>query len=128
MDGQFRTLMKKTLGMKATLGRMLTETRRKRRRDPRRRATPPRHKLFRLPGRAPPIAAPPAGFTESEAVAMIRLAIDRVGPASVRAVWLGTPVRVPVPDERVAAVFRSALDQSRRQRPTDRLVEITTDP
>jgi hypothetical protein len=127
MDGQFRTLMKKTLGMRATLGRMLTETRRKRRRDPRRRVTSPRHKLFRLPGR--PIAAPPAaGFTESEAVAMIRLAIDRVGPASVRAVWLGTPVRVPVPDERVAAVFRSALDQSRRQRPTDRLVEITTDP
>ena len=55
------------------------------------------------------------------------LAIDRIGPAAVRACALGVEVRVAAPDEATAAVLRAALAQTARRRGTDRLIRIAVD-
>jgi hypothetical protein len=60
-------------------------------------------------------------------VLIATLAIDHVGPASVRAVASGIEVRVTAPDEATAAVFRTALANTARRRSTDRLVRIIVD-
>jgi hypothetical protein len=52
------------------------------------------------------------------------LAIDRVGPAAVRACASGVEVRVAAPDEATARVLRAALAQTARRRGTDRLIRI----
>ena len=57
-------------------------------------------------------------------VMIATLAIDHVGPATVRAVASGIEVRVTAPDEATAAVFRTALANTARRRSTDRLVCI----
>ena len=51
-------------------------------------------------------------------------AIDRVGPAAVRACASGVEVCVAAPDEATAAVFRAALAETARRRGTDRLIRI----
>ena len=55
------------------------------------------------------------------------LAIDRVGPAAVRACASGVAVCVKAPDEATAAVFRAALDETAQRRFTDRLIRIVVD-
>jgi hypothetical protein len=55
------------------------------------------------------------------------LAIDRVGPAAVRACASGVEVRVAAPDEATARVLRAALAQTALRRGTDRLVRIVVD-
>ena len=55
------------------------------------------------------------------------LAIDRVGPAAVRACASGVEVRVAAPDEATARVLRQALAQTARRRDTDRLIRIVVD-
>jgi hypothetical protein len=55
------------------------------------------------------------------------LAIDRVGPAAVRACASGVEVRVAAPDEATAKVLRQALAQTARRRDTDRLIRIVVD-
>ena len=60
-------------------------------------------------------------------VMIATLAIDQVGPATVRAVASGIEVRVTAPDEPTAAVFRTALANTARRRSTDRLVRIIVD-
>ena len=57
-------------------------------------------------------------------VMIATLAIDHVGPATVRAVASGIEVQVAAPDEATAAVFRAALADTARRRSTDRLVRI----
>ena len=52
------------------------------------------------------------------------LAIDRVGPAAVRACASGVEVRVSAPDEVTAKVLRAALAQTASWRHTDRLIRI----
>ena len=52
------------------------------------------------------------------------LAIDRLGPAAVRACASGVAVCVKAPDEATAAVFRAALDETAQRRFTDRLIRI----
>jgi hypothetical protein len=52
------------------------------------------------------------------------LAIDRVGPAAVRACASGLEVRVAAPDEATARVLRAALAETARRRDTDRLIRI----
>ena len=42
----------------------------------------------------------------------------------MRACFDGTEIKVAVPDEAIAAVFREALSQTGRARPTDRLIRI----
>jgi hypothetical protein len=60
-------------------------------------------------------------------VALAVLAIDRLGPAAVRASASGVAVCVTAPDEATAAVFRAALDETARRRSTDRLIRIVVD-
>ena len=60
-------------------------------------------------------------------VSLAALAIDRVGPAAVRACASGVEVRVAAPDEATARVLRQALAQTARRRDTDRLIRIVVD-
>jgi hypothetical protein len=55
------------------------------------------------------------------------LAIDRVGPAAVRACASGVEVCVTAPDEATARVLGAALAQTARRRGTDRLIRIVVD-
>jgi hypothetical protein len=55
------------------------------------------------------------------------LAMDSVARASMRACFDGIEIKVVVPDEAIAAVFREALNQTGRARPTDRLIRIVVD-
>jgi hypothetical protein len=55
------------------------------------------------------------------------LAIDRVGPAAVRACASGVDVCVTAPDEATARILRAALAQTARRRRTDRLIRIVVD-
>ena len=55
------------------------------------------------------------------------LAIDRVGPAAVRACASGVEVCVTAPDEATARILRAALAQTARRRRTDRLIRIVVD-
>jgi hypothetical protein len=52
------------------------------------------------------------------------LAIDRVGPAAVRACASGVEVCVTAPDEPTARVLRAALARTALRRGTDRLIRI----
>src|SRR5258707_15158086 len=52
------------------------------------------------------------------------LAMGSVARASMRACFDGTEIKVAVSDEAIAAVFREALSQTSRSRPTDRLIRI----
>lgn len=58
-------------------------------------------------------------------VALAICAIDRIGPASVRACASGIEVCVVVPDEAIAAVLRAALAQTAQWRATDSLIRIS---
>ena len=60
-------------------------------------------------------------------VSLAVLAIDRVGPAAVRACASGVEVRVAAPDEATAQVLRAALAQTALRRGTDRLIRIVVD-
>jgi hypothetical protein len=60
-------------------------------------------------------------------VSLAAFAIDRVGPAAVRACASGVEVRVAVPDEAMAQVLRAALTETARRRDTDRLIRIVVD-
>ena len=61
---------------------------------------------------------------EPDPIFLAIFAIDRVGPAAVRACASGVEVRVAAPDEATAAVFRAALAETARRRRTDRLIRI----
>jgi hypothetical protein len=67
---------------------------------------------------------PPIGTLDTKTVEMIAFAIDRLGPASVKASWVGRPIEIDVPDAATAAAFRAALDLTRQRRSTDRLITI----
>jgi hypothetical protein len=60
-------------------------------------------------------------------VSLAVFAIDRVGPAAVRACASGVEVRIAAADEATAAVIRAALTETARRRPTDRLIRVETD-
>ena len=72
------------------------------------------------------LAARPAS-PGPDPVMIATLAIDHVGPATVRAVANGVEVCITAPDEATAAVFRAALTDTARRRSTDRLVRIIVD-
>jgi hypothetical protein len=71
--------------------------------------------------------APRQGHKAPDPVLLAIFAIDRVGPAAVRACASGVEVRVSAPDEATAAVFRAALAETARRRGTDRLIRIVVD-
>jgi hypothetical protein len=68
---------------------------------------------------------PPPGALDRKTVEMIAFAIDRLGPASVKACAVGRPIAIDVPDAATAAAFRAALDLTGQRRSTDRLITIT---
>ena len=69
------------------------------------------------------VAAEPA-TAQPDPVRIAVLAMESVGRASMRASFTGIPVEVAVPDDATAAVFRAALAETIRTRPTDRLVRV----
>ena len=71
--------------------------------------------------------APRLVIAPPDPVSLAIFAIDRVGPAAVRACACGREVRVAAPDEATAAVFRAALAETARRRGTDRLIRIVVD-
>ncbi len=75
--------------------------------------------LHRLPGGK--------AIQKPDPVLLAVLAIDRVGPAAVRACASGVEVRVTAPDEATARVLRAALAQTALRRGTDRLIRIVVD-
>ena len=64
---------------------------------------------------------------EPDPVSVAVFAIDRVGPAAVRACASGVEVRVNVADAATAAVLRAALIETARRRPTDRLIHVVSE-
>ena len=71
--------------------------------------------------------APDPEMETPDPVSLAIFAIDRVGPAAVRACACGLEVRVAAPDEATAAVFRAALVETARRRATDQLIRIVVD-
>ena len=69
----------------------------------------------------------PGSERTPDPVSLAIFAIDRVGPAAVRACASGVEVRVAAPDEATAAVFRAALAETARRRATDQLIRIVVD-
>ena len=70
--------------------------------------------------RAPVLAA-------IDPVALTVLAVNRLGPATLRTVLTGKPLTVRVPNARVGEIFRAALAEMQKTRRTDRLIAITVD-
>ncbi len=57
-------------------------------------------------------------------VALTMMAVNQLGPATVRTAANGKSLKVEVADERVARIFRAALEEMQKTRTTDRLVDI----
>jgi hypothetical protein len=64
---------------------------------------------------------------QPDPVLLAMLAIDRVGPAAVRACASGVEVCVAARDEATAQVLRAALARTALRRGTDRLIRIVVD-
>ena len=66
----------------------------------------------------------PAPAAAVDPVALTVLAVNRLGPATLRTVANGRPQTVRVPDARTGEIFRAALAQMQQTRLTDRLIDI----
>ncbi|MGO8914551.1 MAG: hypothetical protein ACLQJR_01425 [Stellaceae bacterium] len=87
-------------------------------------ATRPRYRFRRRGGR-PVISAPlPDTPLAIDPVALTVLAVNRLGPATLRTVANGRPLTVTVPDARIGEIFRAALAEMQKTRSTDRLIDI----
>ncbi|HML10930.1 MAG TPA: hypothetical protein VK432_08715 [Stellaceae bacterium] len=103
---------------KAALSKVAAASRRlRRRREKRARAA-------WLPGQA---VIAPVEPTQPDPVKIAVLAMESLGRASMRASFTGIEVKVAVPDDATAAIFRAALSETVRNRPTDRLVRVVVD-
>ena len=69
--------------------------------------------------RAAPVALPTI-----DPVALTMMAVNRLGPATVRTAANGKALTVTVPDARTAEIFRAALSEMQKTRTTDRLVDV----
>jgi hypothetical protein len=89
-------------------------------------ATTPRNRLsFRRRRRPLILQTPlPASAPAIDPVALTVLAVNRLGPATLRTVANGRPLTVTVPDARVGEIFRAALAEMQKTRTTDRLIDI----
>jgi hypothetical protein len=87
----------------------------------RRRSRFPLRRSRRRRGVNTPLPAPPAAI---DPVALTVLAVNRLGPATLRTVANGKPLTVTVPDARVGDIFRAALSEMQKTRSTDRLINI----
>lgn len=57
-------------------------------------------------------------------VVLTMLAVNRLGPATLRSATHGRAYTVAVPDARTAEIFYAALQEMQKTRRTDRLVDI----
>jgi len=73
------------------------------------------------------IAPEPVAAPQPDPVRIAVLAMESLGRASMRASFTGTEVKVQVPDDATAAIFRAALAETVRTRPTDKLVRVVVD-
>lgn len=89
-------------------------------------ATRPRNRLsLRRHRRPSPLHVPlPETVLAIDPVALTVLAVNRLGPATLRTVANGRPLTVTVPDARVGEIFRAALAEMQKTRSTDRLIDI----
>jgi hypothetical protein len=90
---------------------------------PRYRVAAPAHARH-FPVVAPGTTPPPRGV---DLVALTILAVNRLGPATLRGVAHGKPLTVTVPDQRTGEIFRAALQEMQKTRLTDRLIAIVVD-
>jgi hypothetical protein len=65
---------------------------------------------------------------EIDPVLLTMLAVNRLGPATIRTATSGKAQTIAVADERIARIFRAALDEMQKTRCTDRLVDIVVAP
>jgi hypothetical protein len=72
------------------------------------------------------VVVPPTP-AQPDPVKIAVLAMESLGRASMRASFTGIAVEVAVPDDATAAIFRAALSETVRTRPTDRLVRVVVD-
>ncbi|MGC2411670.1 MAG: hypothetical protein WA459_03105 [Stellaceae bacterium] len=80
------------------------------------------------PRTALPVIEPmSAAAPTPESVRIAVLAVDSLGPASMRASFTGREVLVAVPDAATAAIFRAAIAETSQTRSTDRLIRIVID-
>jgi hypothetical protein len=77
-----------------------------------------RHSVIEAP-KPNTVAAP-----QLDLVALTVLAVNRLGPATLRSVANGKPQTVTVPDARTGEIFRAALAEMRKTRLTDRLIDV----
>jgi hypothetical protein len=70
---------------------------------------------------AAPLTVPVAAI---DPVALTMMAVNRLGPATVRTATNGKALTVNVPDARTAEIFRAALSEMQKTRFTDRLVDV----
>jgi hypothetical protein len=111
-DAMHQHTFKTALSKVAAAGRRLRRRREKRARP----AWLPGHK----------VVVPPAP-AQLDPVKLAVLAMECLGRASMRASFTGIEVKVAVPDDATAAIFRAALSETVRNRPTDRLVRVVVD-
>src|SRR6185312_10319619 len=88
-------------------------------------ASRPRYRFnLRRQGRHPAMGALVEPLPESiDPVALTVLAVNRLGPATLRTVANGKPLTVTVPNERIGEIFRAALAEMQKapaHRPPDR--------
>ncbi len=77
-----------------------------------------------LPG-AVSVAQPAVNLAmQPDPVRIALLAMEGLARASARAAFTGIEVRVAVPDEMTAAIFRAVLAETRQTRATDRLIRV----
>lgn len=108
-----------TIGSKPAMSRIVLVGRRIRRGRERRH----KHDYASQPLAEPRTVAAPA----LNSVRIAVLAMESLGPASMRAAFSGTEVCVVVPDAATAAIFRAAIAETSRTRSTDRLIRIVID-
>ena len=88
-------------------------------------AARPRYRFSLRRGDRHPAGAPliPAASI-IDPVALTVLAVNRLGPATLRTVANGKPLTVTVPDARIGEIFRAALAEMQKTRSTDRLIDV----
>ena len=115
-----REAMQDHHAFKAALSKVAAASRRLR------RGREKRARRLWMPSPAPAPASPPAA-AQPDPVKIAVLAMESLGRASMRASFTGIEVKVAVPDDATARIFRAALAETTRTRPTDKLVRVIVD-
>jgi hypothetical protein len=112
---------------KAALSKVAAASRRLRRQREKPARSAWLHELVRRAPAMVHVAEPAQAALQPDPVKLAVLAMDSLGRASMRASFTGIEVKVAVPDDATAAIFRAALSETVRTRPTDRLVRVVVD-